>query len=138
MRPLVSRLRAERDCKAKYSVSARARICGLSAAMRAIPTKLALGLRVGGAATLPGEIEMSAVAIRSVPPSWRLWTSNGYFRFLFAICQVEFQRNTVGPIRPWKVARKSVIPVPRLLDGNAVAFKRALHSRKMSSESSDL
>src|SRR5579859_1188945 len=127
MRPLVSRLSTERDFKAKYSVSARARICGLSAAMRAIPTKLALGLRADGSATLPGEIEMSEVAIRSVPPSWQPWTSNGYFRFSFAFCQVRFQRNTVGPVRPWMMARRSVIPVPQARDGNDVAFDWALH-----------
>src|SRR5579862_1438911 len=89
MRPLDSRLSVERDCMAKYSVSARARTCGLSAAMRAMPTRPALGLAEGGP-NPAGEIEMSAVAIGSLPLPCQLWSGKNYFRFLFAFCQERF------------------------------------------------
>src|SRR5579859_1178631 len=71
MRPLDSRLSAERDCKAKYSVSARARICGLSAAMRAMPTNLGAGLKGNTPFDTEGAIEISASAITHFPPARR-------------------------------------------------------------------
>jgi hypothetical protein len=61
MRPLDSRLSAERQGRAKYSTSARSRTKGLSAAKRAIPTRVGVGLggivatEINGIENLPEE-----------------------------------------------------------------------------------
>src|SRR5204862_3018942 len=92
MRPLDSRFNTERDCRAKYSVSARARTWGLSAAIRAMPTRPALPPLGDNPAKEAGEIEISAVAIGTLSLARASFPDKGTFAFYSPIVK----RNFVG------------------------------------------
>src|SRR6516164_7263293 len=94
MRPLDSRLRAERDSSAKYSTRARSRVLGLSAASRAIPTSLAGWAAWAGSGPVRSSEARVAIMKSFRPTGARRGCScprpgRGYFRFLFASCQAQ-------------------------------------------------